>query len=222
MRRLLVRAVAGVLVATAALAIAVLLFGDFGETEGKVLATTGLLAVFGLVALPAAVLFDQGRLAALAVANVVVAAAALVLSIVGIWAEPASDAFGRTLGSAWIVAVALTQTAALASQRRWTAATRRLFAASVVLASVAAAFALGLVWTDSAGWPARILGAVVVADALAVALQPLLARSAAPAPGLRRVTIEGPDAAVEAAVRAAESAGGRVVAGGNAPCDVEH
>jgi hypothetical protein len=67
-KRFVLLAVADLLTAAAALAIGILLFGDFGSTEGRILATTALLAGYGLFALPAAVLRDQRRLAALTIA----------------------------------------------------------------------------------------------------------------------------------------------------------
>jgi hypothetical protein len=223
-RSLLIRLVVAALVATAALAIGVLLFGDFGETEGKVLATTALLAGFGLVSLPAALLFDQQRRVLLAGALVVAAAVAVALTLVGLWGEGDSETYGRAVGSAWIVTLVLVQTAGLTAGRRRTGTTRRLFAASTAVAVFAGALALVLLWSEAEGWGARVLAALVVADLLLVALQPLLARSATAggAPGVRRVTIEGDDAAIEAAAAAAAAAGGRVVAGGNAARRVEH
>ena len=52
-RRLLLTAVAVSITATALLAIGVLLFGSFGETEGRILGSTMILAGYALLALPA-------------------------------------------------------------------------------------------------------------------------------------------------------------------------
>jgi hypothetical protein len=54
-------AVAVSLVATALLAIVILLFGSFGETEGRILGATMMLTGYALVALPAGFLLDQSR-----------------------------------------------------------------------------------------------------------------------------------------------------------------
>ena len=67
-RRSLLLAVAGLMCVAAALAIGILLLGDFGGTEGRILGTTLLLAVHGALAVPAAILWDQRRLGALAAA----------------------------------------------------------------------------------------------------------------------------------------------------------
>ena len=84
-RRILLSAVVAVLTLTALLAIAILLFGSFGETEGRILGTTLLLAVFGLLALPSVILLDQRRLPGLAVPGVVLAAASFGLATAGMW-----------------------------------------------------------------------------------------------------------------------------------------
>jgi len=55
-RRILLLCVAGLLSASALLAIAILLVGRFGSTEGKILGSTALLAGYGLIALPAVML----------------------------------------------------------------------------------------------------------------------------------------------------------------------
>jgi hypothetical protein len=75
-KRILLLAVAGLLSASALLAIGILLVGRFGETEGRILATTALLAGYGLVGLPSTILFDQGRSRRLAVGGLALAALA--------------------------------------------------------------------------------------------------------------------------------------------------
>ena len=54
------------LAATAALAIGVLLLGDFHDTEARVLLTTLAISFGGLLTLPAAILLEQGRSTTLA------------------------------------------------------------------------------------------------------------------------------------------------------------
>ena len=50
-KRLVLGVVAALLSGAAALAIGILLFGDFGTTEGRILASTALLAGYGLLIL---------------------------------------------------------------------------------------------------------------------------------------------------------------------------
>ena len=179
-KRVLLLAVAALASAAAALAIGILLFGDFGETEGRILATTALLAGYALLALPAALLQDRRHLPALAAAVGALAAAAAVLSVATIWSHEPSEALGKTIGTVngWLVAAV--QVAALALRRREhdPRSVRLLFAASSVLVVVLAALLTAILWAemDSEGY-ARIFGALIVLDALLVALQPILARA---------------------------------------------
>jgi hypothetical protein len=220
-------AIVGSLCATAALAIAILLFSRFGRTQGRILGTTGLIALFGLLALPAGVLFDQRRLRRLATA--VVAGAGLALALAVVWSNDPPDALGKTTGTVTAFALASTQTAALEARRSGgdSQAVRRLFAASIALALVLAALMTAAVWGDIGNQVYyRVVAALAVADLLTVTLQPVLARmSAGAAPevnrlrllvepgGEREVDIEAASfaTAVERAVAAAERTGARVV-----------
>lgn len=226
-RRLLLLGVAVLLSASALLAVAILLIGRFGETEQRILGTTMLLAAVGLLALPSVVLFEQGRSRGLAWSAAAAAATAAALAVAAVWGAGDSDAFGKTVGTAALLAVALAQAAALAARRRRDdpQLVRRLYVASCVLAAAAAATAVTLLWTTPHGplYP-RLLGALVVVDLLTVALQPVLAR-ARPAVVEYRfavvlasgervdVTVSGGDTATAAAraIRSAERAGGSVV-----------
>jgi hypothetical protein len=165
--------IAALLCAAAALAIGILLLGDFGGTEGRILATTFLLAGYGVLALPAAHLRDRGRLPALAAACAALAATGAALSIALVWSGGEGELLGKTTGTVLVWLLATSQTAALVT---W--AYRRLFAGSIVVAAVAASLFTLMLWAeiDSSGY-GRVLGAVVVLDVLLVALQPLLVRA---------------------------------------------
>jgi MFS family permease len=226
-KRLVLLAVAGLLIAAAALAIGILLFGDFGSTEGRILATTALLGVYGLLALPAAILRDQGRKPALAAAVIVLALAAASLTIATVWSDEPSDAVGKALGTINGLLVAAVQPAALTLRRREHDApvVRMLFAASSALVLVLASMLTVLLWAelDSERY-GRIFGALIVLDVLLVALQPILARArpraiahrlrvdvAAAAP--IDLIVEAPDVAAAAAkaIRTVERDGHRVI-----------
>ena len=86
-KRILLLGVAGLLSATALLAIAILVVGHFGSTQGKILGSTALLAGYGLVALPAAVLLDQGRSRMLGLATASLAAVGAAVALAAIWSE---------------------------------------------------------------------------------------------------------------------------------------
>jgi hypothetical protein len=177
-RRLLLTAVAAVLTVAALLAIGILLFGRFGETEGRILGTTLVLAAFGLLAVPAAILLDQGRLPWLAALLLGLAAAGFGLATAGIWIGELPAAFGKLTATAVAFGLATSQTTALAARRREREARSvdRLFTASTVLAFVLAAFGSAAAWAEvDSQLFFRLFGAGVVLDVLLVALQPLLA-----------------------------------------------
>jgi hypothetical protein len=172
-RRVLLLGVAAVMCAAAALAIGILLFGDFGGTEGRILITTILLAVFGALAVPAAVLWDQRRLPLLAASCTSLAAAGAAANIVGVWADSDSETFGKVSATIVFALLPTVVTAALAARPR-----HRLFPASVALAYLAAALATGAMWAETENETyLRVLGAVLVLAVLLVALQPLLLRA---------------------------------------------
>jgi 4-amino-4-deoxy-L-arabinose transferase-like glycosyltransferase len=226
-RRILLLCVAGLLSASALLAIAILLVGRFGSTEGKILGSTALLAGYGLIALPAVMLFDQGRLRALALATASLATVSAALALAFVWTSSHPDALGRLTGTATVLALACTQVSILSTRRRErdSVVVRRLFAASCGTGVLAAVAASALLWAQPhAGTYPRLLGALVVLDLALVALQPVLARArpAGPVHRLRvvrsagepvDVTIEGGDLASAGAkaIRSAERDGSRVV-----------
>ena len=172
--RALLLVVAALMCAAAALAIGILLLGDFGDTEGRILTTTFLLAAHGALAVPAAILRDQRRLPALAALVAVLAALAATLNTVAVWSEDPGTRFGKTLGTVMIVLVVTVVTAALAARPR-----HRFFLPSVALAYLVATMAGVAIWAEiERSWYLRLLGALVVLDVLLVALQPLLLRVA--------------------------------------------
>ena len=177
-RRLLLYAVAAVLTLTALLAIGILLFGRFGQTEGRILGTTMFLAVFGLLSLPPAILLDQGRLPGLAALVLALSVAGFALASAGIWISDPPTALGKLTVTVVAFGLAAAQTGALAARTREDDALplRLLFAASTALAFMLAAVGATATWVEpDSQLFLRIFGAAVVLDVLLVALQPLLA-----------------------------------------------
>jgi hypothetical protein len=226
-KQVLLLAVAGLLSVSGAIAVGILLFGEFGQTEGRVLATTGLLAAYGLLALPAAMLVDRRRLPVLAVLVLTLALAGALLAVSAVWRSSPSDAHGNAVGTVTAFLVASAQVSALVLRRpdRDRTLVRWLFALSCLFAAVAAAMFTVVLWAeiDSERY-GRVLAAVVVLDILAVALQPTLARARPHAITIplrlllesgetREVGVLAPDLAAAAAdaIRQSEREGHRVV-----------
>jgi len=206
-RRILLFGVAGLFCAAALLAIAILLIGRFGDTEGRVIGTTLLLAGYGVVALPGAILLDQGRDRPLAEGALGLAGLAAALAIISVWGFSDVENVGKSVGTATILAVAAAQVSALEARRKEPEPpiVRRLFAASCVTATIAAGVAVVLLWTQpSVNLYARLLGALVVLDLLLVALQPLTAALASDQP--HRVGTGTPERRATGGARAARAA----------------
>jgi hypothetical protein len=164
--------------ATALLAIGILLFGDFGQTEGRILGTTMMLAAYALVALPAGFLLDQSRHRPLAVAILGLAATGLALGVVSTWTSGDSAALGKMVLTVTVFAVAASQTGGLAARRRESdpLSVRMLFAVSCGLALVLATMATVAAWVELESTVYfRIFAALAVLDLLLVILQPVLA-----------------------------------------------
>jgi hypothetical protein len=177
-RHVVLTAVAVSLIVTALLAIGILLFGSFGETEGRILGTTMMLAGYALVALPAGFLLDQSRHGPLAATLLGLATAGLALALFSVWSGGSSAGLGKTIVTLTVFAVAASQTAALAARRQRgdPASVTALFAVSCVLALTLATMASLAAWAelDDAVF-LRIFGALAVLDVLVVLLQPVIA-----------------------------------------------
>lgn len=178
-RRLLLLAVIASLAVTAALAIGILLLGDFDDNEWRVLGTTFAISVASLLALPGAQLLDQRRAAALAWATVALAALAFVLFEHTMWTDDGNETAWKRVGTAAVFAVATTQIAALTSRLKADdrQAVRAVYVATVGLGLLLAALATMAIWEeidDDAFY--RVLAALAVLNVFLVVLQPLLRR----------------------------------------------
>lgn len=208
-RRVLILAVVGSLSVSALFAIGILLLGSFGQTEGRILGTTGLIAGYGLLALPAGILIDQARLKSLAVTVLVLAAAGFLLALAAVWTSGAQVELGKTVATVTAFGVASTQASALASRRRQRdpVTVRWLFAASIVLALLVAALISAGAWAtiDRQGYY-RVVAALAVLDVLLVVLQPILALTR-PATSIHRLrVVVEPGGAVDTEVEAPDFA----------------
>jgi hypothetical protein len=228
-RRALLIVVIAALCAAAAFAIAVLALGEFGPIQARILLTSGAVAAFGLLSLPAAVLLDQGRSRALARALIAASGVGFVLVVALVWSgDDPPTSLVKAAASVSVAGAALAQGAALWARRRDDdpGSVRACFAGSCALSGAVALVAVVAIWWEvEEPLHYRLLGVLAVLDLLLVALQPTLARLHAARTGVhrllivlasgeqRQVTGRGRDfaAAVAGVVRACEIDGRRVV-----------
>jgi hypothetical protein len=230
LRRPLLGLVAVALCVTALVAIAAIAGGNFGELEARVVLSTTALAVYGLLALPAGLLFERGHKRLLAGANASLSAAAFVVALVALWSslgEGPGPFTWKTLLVLSLFAVATAQAAAVELRRRPTdpPSLRALvwIAAAAGYGDAALGSVAGILEISDSGYY-RLLGAIAVVDALMLALLPIVRRAARFAVSTFRVVVASEGgrrverdirardfaAAAAIAIRGAEAEGQRV------------
>jgi hypothetical protein len=224
-KRLFLWGLGGSLSVTALLAIGILLFAEFDELAGRILATTALLGLFSLLSLPAGVLLDQGRFRPLAWASLALNVVGFALTMLLVWQDGGSDNEWKVLATVVAAAVATSQTAATTSRLRPgdPPSIRVLYPLSVFLVFAVAAMVALAAWNEIEDETYyRLLGAGAVANLLVALLQPIVRRAAGvgAAPGSPEVraahrlvfTLDRvpPERAIAEAAQALERAGARV------------
>jgi MFS family permease len=193
LRRVFLWALVASLCLTAAIAIGTLLFADFDDRAGRILATTALLALASLLAMPAGALLDRGRARELAWGLIAIVVVGFAFADYAVW----SDAYPEWV---WKVPVTLGAVAAVgaqaaASTSRLTADDDRrlrvLYWVAITLGGVLAALVAVAAWKEIQSEDYyRVLGATAVAALLASLLQPLLRRAGRPAERRMRLVLE--------------------------------
>ncbi len=179
LRRIGLLTIAGSLSLTALLAIVVLLTADFNRGSINILATTSLVGLFSLLALPGGVLLDRGRNRPLAWTSLGLALLAFLLLVGQVWDAGVG---WRATGLAVIWAFAVAELAMLEARRRdgesrassiafWAAVTL-----AVMIGLILSAAVLDVVHDVAEGALLRVLGVAAVANILLVLLQPILRR----------------------------------------------
>ena len=180
------------LAATAALAIGVLLLGDFHDTEARVLLTTLAISFGGLLTLPAAILLEQGRSTTLAGATIALTAALFATFEYMLWLADDSESGWKIVGTLAAAAVASTQISAQTTRLRAgdRQSVRTVFYSAVSLVVLIAVLVMAAIWEeiDDGGYY-RILAALAVLNVFLIVVQPLLRRLGPAAGGAFRVRI---------------------------------
>jgi hypothetical protein len=212
-RRLFLLTLVVSLCLTAALAIGTLLFGDFDENGGNLVATTAFLSLASLLALPAGVLLDHGRAPLLAWAVIGSAAAGFAFAELALW--------GSDDDLAWKLALIFGLAAlagAQAAATTWPLGPDDgpglvwLYWIGIALTTgLAAMISLAVLnETDDEGG-VRLMAATAIAALLATLLQPIVRRLQRPAGRtydlVFRLDTAPSDDAVAAAVEALERHG---------------
>jgi len=162
---------------TAAIAIGVVLFGEFGDLQARVLGSSGTVSAACVLALACAAFRERHELPG--TLGIVLAGAAALAMLVLIWGEVRERWLGKSVGvlAIWAVAVAhaeLLLLPRLAERHRWVQ--RAVVAAIAVLAALLTIVVVGEVDSEAMG---RTAGAVAIVVALLTVVVPILWKVAA-------------------------------------------
>jgi hypothetical protein len=166
---------AGLLSVAALIAIATVLGGDFGETEGKFFATIATGFVSGSTVLAAIACLQRGQARPVALGGVVLAAAGSLLWIEQVWAEHDSETYWKLLG---LVAVWSVFTLVVTTLRLMTSAPRLL--GTLYVGTVGCAAGAGLtasamiLFEDGDAW--RLFAVLLILMLLGFLLTPVAHR----------------------------------------------
>ena len=124
-RRALVGVVLGAIAVSAGLGIYALASAEFGETQWKILGTSGYVTAAGLLALGCLPALERRRLGPVPALGIVASLLGFGLLMIGMWAEFDSAPYWKTAGTALVAAVyatlvSLLSLVSLAARFRWT------------------------------------------------------------------------------------------------------
>jgi hypothetical protein len=183
-RRILLVAIVSAVSLTGLIAILAVLGGDFDETEGKILATTGGFALASLFAMRGTILLDQGRHRELGWSVVALSAIAFLLELKVVWIDFGdSEVTWKALAITAGFAGALGQIATSLSRRRPgdPSSLRSLGrAAGACALTVEALIAFAAIAEADDPSYYQVLGAVFILDVVLVALESVVRRLGAP------------------------------------------
>ena len=171
----------GALIVSALMAIVIVVQGDFGDLDGKVLGTAGALAGFTLLSLPSLVHLERRRHVRLAAVGGVVSLASFAMLTTLIWGFDLfrDTSSSKTLGTLVIMAFVTNHLLLILFARTVGSTLVALCARmTMVLAMVVASMLIMAIWTEvDAGLFWRILAALAIMDLLGTITTPLLART---------------------------------------------
>lgn len=188
--QLLLRGFVGFLILTALLAVVAVLSGNFGDVQGRVLASSFSVSVASICAMSGAVFIDSRGPRWLGVLGITVALIGLVLVNVGLWLEPGAWKFWEI--AFVFVAVSfglahgfLLQLPNLNAAHRWV---QTLSALSIAVLVLLISGALIWGWFGDLFW--RGTGVVAIAVVLCSALIPILMRLGASSTARVKLVLE--------------------------------
>jgi hypothetical protein len=163
----------------ALIGIIIVLKGDFGDTEGKLLGTTFALALFTVLAIPSTVQLGRGRFCALAGFGISVSVISFILAVSAIWSDGAfEDALlTKLMVTFGVMAFASNHAALLLLASAAPKVIKVTLIATITILVVIAAALITSVWAeDMPKELARPLTAFAILDVLGSMAVPMLSK----------------------------------------------
>lgn len=175
MRRIGLGAFFASVAVNAALGIYAVLAPEFGDTQGKILATSLCVTGAALLALACEPAWERRLLGPAPYLGAALGAMGFGLAVVGIWAEPEGNLFGRATGSTMTVAFGCVA-ASLLGLARLTPRHAWVLKVALWLVALAAGLVAIVPWLgdDPSEWYLRTMGVVLIALAAFAVSVPVL------------------------------------------------
>jgi len=175
LKRTLLRTLIGALILSALIGIYAFLFGDFGETEVKILLTTLGVSYFSVTSLACAAAFEKKRAPLLTIPGLAAAVVGFLMVVPGIWAEWFdSEPYGKTTAILAIFSFSFAQAcllslATLERRYRWVlyGGLGSIFALALVVSGM-------IVFEADDEWLFRFAGVLGILDGCATVSVPVL------------------------------------------------
>jgi len=174
LRGLSLKVFIGFLGLTAIIAVITVLTGEFGELQGKILATTLTISAASICSMSCAAFIDKKKQVYLGLFGIGLSVAAAVLVIGGMWSEIDNEVFGKITVTLGVLAVGFAHAFLLAlpeldSRCKW------VQPVSSVTIGILALQIIGIVWVDSENdWYLRFLAVVAIIVGLETLVIPIL------------------------------------------------
>ncbi len=161
-----------------------LLQGNLGPTEGRILGSTALVGATSILGLVGVMAWEQRRWHPLGMVGVLVAAAALLLSLMLIWSQDLgltslgrNEDFHKVIGISWVFSVALPHVCLL-SYARLHASYLWIRRVTIIAIGLLAALVCHAIITEGGGGDMlfRLIGIFAIADVCGTIAMPILHR----------------------------------------------
>jgi hypothetical protein len=175
LKQTILRPLIGALILSALIGIYAFLFGDFGETEVKILLTTLTISYFSVTSFACAAAFEKKKMPLLSVPGLILGVVGFLMFVSGIWAEWFdSESYAKTMNILGIFSFSFAQAcllslATLEQRFQWVlyAAFGSIFALAILASGM-------IVFEANDEWLFRFAGVLGILDGCATVSIPVL------------------------------------------------